>query len=70
MEPQPPILFSAVFQSKHRGDVCVDSGAEGNIIWVRVIDEIIASGVDVEVDKLHPHHLFDVAGSNKDGARP
>lgn len=49
MEVQSSNLFTAVFQGKHRGTMCVNSGADGNIMCSRTVDEIIASGVDVEI---------------------
>lgn len=58
-----------MFRGKLRCSVYVDSGADGNIMCARTVDEIIAAGVEVEVSVLHPHRVFDMAGLNKDGAR-
>lgn len=66
--PQSSILFTAVFGSKYRNQVCADNGADTNILDNATLRRIMASGVDLEVETLAQARVFDMAAVNADGA--
>lgn len=65
---QSSIIFTAVFGSKYRDQVCADNGADGNILDKETLRRIIAAGVDASVEELSQPRVFDMAAANADGA--
>lgn len=63
------LCISAVFQYRHRAQVCVDNGADGNIMDKRTIAKIRKAGAVVQTSELCTPRAFGMAEQSVNGKR-